>query len=521
MQKIDMELTKTDYIVGVDIGSSKITMAVGAKKQNGEISVLGVDVQELDEGLVKNGTIENFKEVADAIVRAKSALEEELKISLQSAYVGVSGKSVYCVRYEDYVEINNSSSCVTEYELRELEDRIKMAIPGGGDKIIDRIPLRYRVDDRSDVKNPLGTFGRKLAATYLFVMVSNHQIDRVDRTMHQAGLKISGLCVNPTLLPELLLHNNECEEGIAIIDIGGDVTDITVMHDNKLCYFSSLPIGASSINSDLREFLKISKKDIERLKRKYGSATASGVDEDASVVVKTSGHNKKQVLQRNIAEITEERLKDIISFVARELKVSQSTSKLTCGVVLTGGSAYLSNIEELFTRELNMEVRLGRMLNGIDEESQEVVTPFNQSAVLGLLLYGAKHGNCETGKVVPVPPIHQPVQPVRPPQPPQPPVPPVPPTPQGTVVRPPQPPTPPTPPVMPLQPPVPPQPKPTDDTVGPVTKPEQTITENPEPPVTPEPPVKPAKPTKKPKPKLVVRIREWIDKTFTNEEDYI
>ena len=98
MQKIDMELTKTDYIVGVDIGSSKITMAVGAKKQNGEISVLGVDVQELDEGLVKNGTIENFKEVADAIVRAKSALEEELKISLQSAYVGVSGKSVYCVR---------------------------------------------------------------------------------------------------------------------------------------------------------------------------------------------------------------------------------------------------------------------------------------------------------------------------------------------------------------------------------------------------------------------------------------
>jgi cell division protein FtsA len=114
------------------------------------------------------------------------------------------------------------------------------------------------------------------------------------------------------------------------------------------------------------------------------------------VPVKTAGHAKKQILQRNVAEIAEERLKDIAGFVMRELKAAKFSTKLPCGIVLTGGSAYLSNIDQLFARELKMEVRFGLMLNGVDDESQQSVRFFPQSAVVGLLLYGAKHNACET-----------------------------------------------------------------------------------------------------------------------------
>ena len=89
-------------------------------------------------------------------------------------------------------------------------------------------------------------------------------------------------------------------------------------------------------------------------------------------------------------------MKDIAGFVMRELKAAKFSTKLPCGVVLTGGSAYLSGIEDLFARELQMEVRLGRMLNGLDDESQQSISAFPQSAVVGLLLYGAKHNACET-----------------------------------------------------------------------------------------------------------------------------
>ena len=397
-----------DYIIGIDIGSSSVVMAAGVRNECGEVTVLGVEVQQID-GCVKDGDIVNYMDLGNAIANAKSALENELGRRLNSAYIGISGRSVYCVQYEDYVEIGDKAGCVTENELRELNSRIEMVVPGGGDEIVERIPLRYNIDDKQEVKNPLGAFGHKLSATYLFVMVSKQQIELVKRALHRAEIQACGLCVNPTLLPELLLGQDESEEGVAIVDLGSDLTDISVVKGGKLWYFSSLPIGASAINNDLHDFLKISKRDIDQLKKRYGSATADGVPDNTTVPVKTAGHAKKQILQRNIAEIAEERLKDIAGFVARELKAAKFATKLPCGVVLTGGSAYLSNIEELFARELNMEVRLGYNLNGLDDESQQKILAFPQAAVAGLLLYGAKHNACETS-----PEVIRPAQPAQP-----------------------------------------------------------------------------------------------------------
>lgn len=384
-----------DYIVGIDIGSSNVVMAVGVRDNNGEISVLGVEVQEVAD-CVKDGNIVNYIELGKTILKAKNSLEGELGRRLNSAYIGISGRSVYCVHYEDYVDISDKTGCVTENELRELQSRIDMVVPGGGDEIIARMPLRYRVDDRPDVKNPLGAFGRKLSATYLFVLVGKQQIELVDRAMHQADIKICGLCVTPTVLHPLLLNDIEMEEGAMIVDIGGDLTDISIVREGRLWYFSSLPIGATSINRDLHDFLKVSKKDVDKLKRKYGSATADGVPDNTTISVKMASHANKQILQRNIAEITEERLKDIASFVLRELKGAKYQSKIPCGAILTGGSAYLTNIDSLFSRELGMEVRMGRMLNGVNEDSQQDIATYSQSAVVALLLYGAEHKACET-----------------------------------------------------------------------------------------------------------------------------
>lgn len=389
-----------EYIIGIDIGSSNVVMAAGVRNENGEISVLAVEVQEIED-CVKDGDIVNYIDLGNAIVKAKSALESELGRRLNSAYIGISGRSVYCVRYEDYVEINEKTGCVTENEMRELHSRIEKVMPGGGDEIVERIPLRYRIDERQEVKNPIGAFGRKLSATYLFVLVGKQQIDRVNRALYRAEIKPCGICVNPTVLPRILLGKEESEEGVVIVDVGSDLTDISVVREGKLWYFSSLPIGASSINNDLHDFLRTAKRDIETVKRKYGSATADGVPEDVTVPVKTAGNSKKQILQRNIAEIAEVRLKDIAGFVARELKAAKLSTKVPCGVVLTGGSAYLANMEQLFARELQMEVRLGRMLNGIDDESQELVSAYPQSVAVGLLLYGAEHNACETTPEIP------------------------------------------------------------------------------------------------------------------------
>ena len=402
------------YIVGIDIGSSNVTMAVGVQKEDGEISVLGVEVQKIED-CVKDGDIANHLLLGDAIARAKSALESDLKLRLNSAYVGISGRSVYCVRYEDYVDINEKTGCVTDFEMQELNARIDAVAPSGADVIIDRIPLRYCINDNQEVANPLGAYGRKLSVTYLYVMAGRHQIDRVNRALYRAGIKSCGLCVNPTLLPDLLLTPEEKEEGVAIVDIGGDLTDISIVRDGKLNYFSSLPIGSSSINNDLHDSLNIPKKDIDLIKHRYGSAIANVVAEDAAITVKTAARqNRKPILQRNIAEIAEERLKDIAQFVLRELKAAKFSTRIPCGVVLTGGATYLSNIDQLFARELNMEVRFGDMLYGLDDESQEMVCAKPQSVAMGLLLYGAQHNACDTSSTTLRPGVDVPTEPEEP-----------------------------------------------------------------------------------------------------------
>lgn len=418
MHGVDSE--NRDYIIGIDIGSSNVVMSFGVRNDEGVVSVLGVEVQSIED-CVKDGDITNYVGLGNAIAKAKAALEAEVNRKINSAYVGVSGRSVYCVRYEDYVTISDRVGYVTENELRELNARIEMVVPGGGDEIVERIPLRYIIDDRQEVKNPIGAFGSKLSATYLFVMVGKHQIDRVNRAMHRAEIAVSGLCVNPTILPQAILREDESEEGVVVVDIGGDLTDISIVKEGKLWYFSSLPIGASAITNDLYDFLRIPKRDIETVKRKYGSAIADGIEADATVSVKTPTKANKQILQRNIAEIAEERLKDIARFVARELRAAKYSTKLPCGVVLTGGSAYLSNIDKLFARELNMEVRFATLFNGIDEESQSKVLVNAHSVAMGLLVYGAKHNACSTTipLTLPTPPT-QPTQPTQPTPPTQP-----------------------------------------------------------------------------------------------------
>ena len=394
-----MERENKDYVIGIDIGSSSVVMSVGEKLSDGKLKIVGLEVVPVGESTVKEGTIRNFLELGEAIAKAKSATEEYLGRRLNSAYVGVSGKDTYCVRYEDHVFVKDKDGCISNEDVKALNDRIDKVPTGNNDEIVARMPLRYRIDDRQYVKNPVGTFGQKLSATYLLVLINRQQIELVKRAMHRAEMSLSGLCITPTTLPDVLLDKSEKDDGIAIVDIGADLTDIVVMNDGRMCHFVSLPIGASTIDSDLREFVCAPKDKVEFIKKRCVSVIAEEVSCELTTAVQIAGRGKKQILQRNIAEIVEERLKDIASLVGKALKEAKVSTKIPCGIILTGASAYLSDIEKLFARELQMEVRLAENIFGLDEESKSRITPFASAAAVGIALYGAKHAACITTEV--------------------------------------------------------------------------------------------------------------------------
>lgn len=393
-------MEKKNYIVGVDIGSSNVVVAVGCRRADGKVSVEGIALQSVENG-VTSGGIDNVQSVGMAIRRAKTELEEELGIHIDSAYAGISGNFIRCASYTDHVYINDPNGCISKGDLASLRERMNNVKADDGEQIIDRIPQCYFVDDGKETATPIGSFGRKLSATYLFVLCRKENIQRTEMAFYNAGLKMIDICVNPAVLPSALLSDEEREEGVAVIDLGGGTTDIAIVRDNTLRYIASIPIGASTINDDMHA-AGIAERNTESVKKKYGAAVSDMVSPDVTFPVQMPGLAKKEFLQVNLAAIIEARLKDIIEFAWNEIRSAKFARKIPCGIVLTGGSALLDNIDELFRRETGVNVRLATAsdFRGIDEESQLKIQTFANSAAVAILLAGASRGVCGVSEPV-------------------------------------------------------------------------------------------------------------------------
>lgn len=383
------------YFVGVDIGTSNVVMVVGSRKgPSGAVEIEGVSSQEVETG-VASGRIDNVNTVGKAILKAKEELEEELHISIQEAYAGISSEMVRCAYYTDHVFVKDTTSnCISKEDVASLHERMYNVHADAGEEIIARIPQNYVIDESREIEDPVGSFGHTLSSTFMFILCPKSQLERVKMSFFNAGLKPPlAVRVNPCELPRTLLSKEECEEGVAIVDIGAGTTDVSIVRGGKLRYFATIPIGAQSINADMHAF-GIFESKTESIKKKYGSAVADMVDESSVIPLALAGMHKRDFPQRNLVLIIEARLKDIIEFAMAEVKSAKMSSKIPCGFVVTGGCSMLENIDELFRRETKMPARLGGAQEGITPESIDNISTYVHSAAVAVMLYGATCQAC-------------------------------------------------------------------------------------------------------------------------------
>ena len=140
------------------------------------------------------------------------------------------------------------------------------------------------VDDSQEVKNPVGSFGKKLSSTFNFILCHKTPIQRLDMALKRLSIKMLGVFSDALATPEAVLLPEEKEEGVAVVDLGAGVTDVTVYYRNVVRYTVSIPMGASAINRDIRT-MGVPEKHVESLKRRYGSAVAELAPEDKLIPV--------------------------------------------------------------------------------------------------------------------------------------------------------------------------------------------------------------------------------------------
>jgi len=383
---------RKNYTVAIDLGSSNVAVAVGEKNAGGTLDIACV-VSRPVEG-VHAGKIENIELVSEAIQKAVQEAEQQLGIRITEAYAGISGEFVRCARHTDHVFVFDPQNGVNRKDIEALFDRMRNVQAPDDETIMERMPQHYIVDDAQEVKNPAGSFGRKLSATFNFILCLKTPMQRLDMALRRLGIKMLAVVSNALAAPEAVLTPEEKAEGVAVVDLGGGVTDVTVYHGNVVRYIASIPMGASAINRDIRT-MSVPEKYVESLKRKYGSAVAELAPEDKLIRVNgRTTREAKDILLRNLATVIEARATDIVEFVMQEIKDSGYADKLACGIVLTGGSANLKDIDELFRRATGMEVRIAIPETGVSEESKEKVADPACATVTGILLKGAEQGGC-------------------------------------------------------------------------------------------------------------------------------
>ena len=275
-------MERKNYTIAVDLGSSNVTVAVGEPTADGPLEVVCVARKPV-EG-VHAGRIENIELVGSAIREAVSEVEQQLGIRVTEAYAGISGDFVRCARHTDHVFVYDPQNGVDQKDVEALFERMRNVQAPDDETIMERVPQNYLVDDSQEVKNPVGSFGKKLSSTFNFILCLKTPLQRLDMALKRLGIRLLGVVPGALAAAEAVLLPDEKEEGAAVVDIGGGVTDVAVYYRNVVRYVATIPMGASAINRDIRT-MSVPEKYVESLKQKYGSAVAELAPEDKLVRV--------------------------------------------------------------------------------------------------------------------------------------------------------------------------------------------------------------------------------------------
>ncbi len=385
-----------NHITAIDLGSSNIVAAVGVKGADGKLEVKDMVIKPM-EG-ISLGELANIENVTAALKDALTELENRNRISIKEAYISISGKDIQCTNSSYFVYVGSDGEIKND-DLYNLCENMNNVQPPLGKIFLDRFPISYTVDALEQTKNPVGMFGRKLGATYNFIVAPQSYIDRLNKALDRVEIKCKKYITTPMSSALAVTTEDERELGSVVVNIGGGTTDVCIWHDNVVKYMAVIPLGSDAINRDIRS-TSIPPRYIEKLKTKHGYASAAAIPEDKmKLSVKMPGRTQKEsktISYYDLSTLIESRMSQIIEYVLAEIKDSQLGGNLPAGIILTGGGSLLNGVDALFRERTGYEVRLGTLEGDLSEKSIADSELPTASTAVGMLIMGYKESNLST-----------------------------------------------------------------------------------------------------------------------------
>lgn len=381
------DVSTNPLYAALDLGSTKIVAIVGHALEDEQFEIVGMGVAPT--GLaIRNGTIVDVQHAVAAINRAIDQVQRVAGRPVRNVVVGFAGGEV--VGIDQRVTIALRDREVQAGDIEKVLQEARSMVNRPSSEILHVIPKTYTIDDLSNIPNPIGMVGARLEAQVHVIKGSEMVIANLKRTVERAGLVLrdGDLILQPLAGARVLLTEDDKDLGVALVDIGGGTTNMSVYVNGALAGIRVFPFGGINMTKDLAIVRRVSQEEAERIKiEALTRDDDSQTDSDASHVSANAGGENAAL----VMEIVEARLAEILTLVAREIKEMRLENRLQRGVVLTGGVASMPQVVPFAQKILSpLHVTVGSVKNRIQGLVDRASAPEFSSAV-GLLYYARDH----------------------------------------------------------------------------------------------------------------------------------
>ncbi|HJX36511.1 MAG TPA: cell division protein FtsA, partial [Dehalococcoidales bacterium] len=376
-------MAKRRTISAIDVGTTKVCTLIAEVGDNGQMRIAGVG-NVPSKGMHK-GMVVNINEAKETIRDSVKKAEQSSGYKVESAYIGVTGRSVTGQNNKGVVAVTRNDRLVRPDDLRRVLQNAQSMKMGADQKILHMIPRHYGLDGQDGVQNPIGMHGFKLDAETHVITTGVASVQNLVKCIRGVGVDVEDLVFEALARSEACLTEDDKMAGTILADIGGGTTDISVFKDGSIWHTAVVPVAGYQMTRDIAIGLGLPFDVAEEMKKKYGTALPvyEGKAENDSIA--QNGHN---ISYQGLCDIIRARMEEILRLIILELPSGEQNALVPGGLVLTGGSSNLAGIDALGRDVLKMPVRVGAPLNiyGISDQLND---PAYATAV-GLLVWGMK-----------------------------------------------------------------------------------------------------------------------------------
>ncbi len=381
-------------IVGLDIGTSKITAIVGEVNEENQLEIIGIGSHP-SRGL-KKGVVVNIESTVQSIQRCVEEAELMAGCQIHSVYAGIAGSHIRSMNSHGIVAIKDREVSPGDVE-RVIDAARAVAIPAD-QRVLHVMPQEFVIDQQEGIREPIGMSGVRLEAKVHLVTGAESAAQNIIKCVRRCGLEVDDIILEQLASSYSVLTDDEKELGICLVDIGGGTTDVAVFTEGAIKHTAVIPIAGDQVTNDIAVAMRTPTQYAEEIKIKYACALRQLANPDDTIEVPSVGDREPRRLSRQtLAEVVEPRYEELLSLVHAELRRSGFEDLVAAGVVLTGGSSKMEGVVDLAEEVFHMPVRLGlpQHITGLVDV---VRNPIHATGV-GLLLFGHKNQRIGEGSL--------------------------------------------------------------------------------------------------------------------------